>query len=129
MARFGLSATGRLLDLLAPGDSGADEVALAFHDWQQRVLAIYFRESCSVDAEIGGRIRASLTGGQAPGTAPDVELPADHPITSEELARASGADLGLFRALVRALHMMDDERRVASTEVAARVRQVLAAAD
>jgi 2-polyprenyl-6-methoxyphenol hydroxylase-like FAD-dependent oxidoreductase len=125
---FGLTAVGRLHDLLTAGDTlpPADDVALELHAWQRDVLRHYYRETCVVDLELAARIRATLTGGEAPPTAPAVLLPERHPVTSEQVAEAAGRDAELFRLFVRALHMMDDEREIASPTTTAWVRRLLA---
>lgn len=122
---FGLMAAGRLLDVVAANGAAPDEVALEVHAWQQDVVALYFRETCVVDLELAGRIRATLTGGDAPQTAPDVLLPEGHPVTSQQVTDAAMRDAALFRLFVRALHMMDDERVIASAATAERVGEVL----
>lgn len=125
---LGLAAVGRLHDLLT-GDGARpapDEVALAFDRWQRDVLQHYFRETCVVDLELEDRIQAALTGGEPPATAPDVLLPDDHPVTSAQVAEASGRDPDLFRSFVSALHMMDDHHEIASPATAERVRRLLA---
>ncbi|WP_322936575.1 hypothetical protein [Nocardioides bizhenqiangii] len=127
---LGLAAAGRLVDLLTAEGAppAADEAALSFHAWQQDVLRHYFRETCVVDLELADRIHATLTGGEAPTTAPDLLLPDDHPVTSAQVAEAAGSDPALFRLFVSALHMMDDDHEIASAATVAKVRQLLAEA-
>lgn len=124
---LGLVAVARLLDLVtADGTTAADEVALSFHAWQQDVLRHYFRETCIVDLELADRIHATMTGGEAPATAPDVLLPENHPVTSGQVAEAAGRDPDLFRLFVSALHMMDDDHEIASAATVERVKRLLA---
>jgi hypothetical protein len=54
-----------------------------------------------------------------------VELPADHPVASRQLELAARSDPDLFRVLVRALNLLDDERAVASPDVAAAVHRAV----
>jgi hypothetical protein len=125
---LGLAAVGRLFDLLTADGTAppADEVALSFHAWQRDVLRHYFHETSAADLELAGRIDAALTGGEPPATAPDVLLPEDHPVTSAQVAEAAGRDPDLFRSFVSALHMMDDDREIASAATAETVRRLLA---
>lgn len=126
---LGLAALGRLADACLSPESlpALDDLVLEVDAWNDTVLRHYFRETCIVDLEIEQRIRAQLDGAQPPATAPDVLLPPDHPVTSEEIAAAAMQDPDLFRTFVAALHMMDDRREVASAQTAERVRRVLAA--
>lgn len=122
---FGLAAASRLLDTVADGSTDPEAAVLSMHAWQQDVLAHYWRETCIVDLETSGRIRAHLTGGGAPAAAPDVLLPEGHPVSSAEIAEAAFLDADLFRVFIRALHMMDDDREIGSAATVERVRQVL----
>jgi hypothetical protein len=73
------------------------------------------------------RLRAELFGssGGQPRNAPSVELPQDHPVTSDEVEQAAGTDPDLFRLVFRATMLLDDQRRIAAPEVAVRVRRIL----
>lgn len=126
---LGLAAVGHLADLVLaenPTPSTAEGLTLELAAWNDDVLRHYFRETCIVDLEVERRIQAHLTGGEPPSTAPDVLLPADHPVTSDEIAVAAMRDPDLFRTFIAALHMMDDDRRIASAETAELVRELLA---
>lgn len=125
---LGLAAAGRLADACLSDGSRLpplDELALELGAWHDEVLRHYFRETCVVDHEVDRRIRAELVGGDPPGTAPDVLLPPGHPVTSDEIAAAAVRDPDLFRLFVAALHMMDDDREIASPRTTKRVRRLL----
>lgn len=122
---MGFAAASRLHDLLAVDGLAGAEACSAFDQWVEQVLTVYYRESVVSDAAVARRLRAGLLGQAVPANAPRIELPADHPITCAELERAGALDPDLFRLVLRATMMMDDDRRVASPEVAARVRTLL----
>lgn len=124
---LGLAAAGRLFDACRGESSlpALDDLALEVGEWNGRVLLHYFRETCIVDREIEQRIQAQLLGGDPPSTAPDVLLPPDHPVTSEQIATAAIRDPDLFRAFIAALHMLDDRREIASPETTQLVLRLL----
>jgi hypothetical protein len=124
---MGLSAAGRLVDALAEHGPG-DEAVLALGAWVERSLAVYYRETAAADEATTRRLRAGLRGRSVPGNAPSVELPADHPFDSGDLDRAAGSDPDLLRVLLRTTMLLDDDRRVASAEVAEQVRRALGSA-
>lgn len=121
---MGLAAAGALHDLLAGGPD--DDATLALDDWQQRVLAVYYREAAASDANVGRRLQAVVEGVPTPANAPGVELPAGFPVSATDLERAAGNDPDLFRTVLRASMVLDDDRVVGTAGVAARARQVLA---
>jgi hypothetical protein len=59
-----------------------------------------------------------------PGNAPAIELPEGHPVSSAELEAVARLDPDLIRLVTRATMCLDDDRRIASPEVAARVREL-----
>jgi hypothetical protein len=122
---MGLASAGRLHDLAQDADS--DTLALAYDAWQHESLAVYYRETNASDVEVIQRLRAELFGssGGQPRNAPSVELPQDHPVTSDEVEQAAGTDPDLFRLVFRATMLLDDQRRIAAPEVAVRVRRIL----
>ncbi|KQY51668.1 MULTISPECIES: FAD-dependent oxidoreductase [unclassified Nocardioides] len=122
---MGLAAAGALCDLLGDESLDPDDLALAYDAWQQRVLAIYYRETAASDVTLDRQLRAGLAGQAIPRNAPGIELPEGHPVTSEDLDRAADADPDLLRATFRATMLLDDERVIASERVAARTRAVL----
>jgi 2-polyprenyl-6-methoxyphenol hydroxylase-like FAD-dependent oxidoreductase len=125
---MGLAAAGTLADLIeehGTSPAGLDGVALALDAWVGEVLAVWYREAAAADAATVAMLRAAVDGTGVPGNAPSVELPAGHPVTAEELERAAGHDPQVVRALRRATLLIDDDRRIASPEIAARVRAVL----
>jgi hypothetical protein len=122
---MGLAAAGKLHDLVAADGHDAEAAALAYARWQREALAVYYREAAATDAELGSRLRANLLGTSAPATAPAVELPAGHPVTSRQLELAARSDPNLFRLFMRALNLLDDERVVASPDVADVVRRTV----
>lgn len=123
---MGLAAAGRLHDLLVAGHTGT-ELALAYDTWVRDVLAIYYRETVASDTELLQRFQSSLFGDEVPRNAPVAELPEGHPVCSADIERAAGSDPDLFRVLLRATMLLDDERNIASPAVARDVRRVLAA--
>ena len=123
---MGLAAAGRLHDLLVTGHAGV-ELALAYDAWVRDVLAVYYRETVASDAELLQRFRSSLFGDEVPRNAPAAELPEGHPVSSAEIERSAGSDADLFRVLLRATMLLDDERHIASSSVVHDVRRVLAA--
>ncbi len=125
---MGLSAVGRLHDLLTTRSLSGADAATAYADWVADVLAVYYRETAAVDEALARRLRAGLVGEAVPLNAPAVELPDDHPFTAADLDRAASVDPDLIRVLLRATMLMDDDRQVASTPVAERVASVLAGA-
>jgi hypothetical protein len=62
-----------------------------------------------------------------PGNAPAIELPDGHPVSSADLEAVARLDPGLIRLVTRATMCLDDDRRIATLEVAARVRELMAA--
>jgi 2-polyprenyl-6-methoxyphenol hydroxylase-like FAD-dependent oxidoreductase len=125
---MGLAAAGTLADLVeehGAGAGGLDDVALGFDAWVGEVLAVWYREAAAADAATVASLRAGLDGAGVPANAPSVELPTDHPVSADDVERAAGQDPEVVRALMRATMLLDDERRIASPEVAARVRAVL----
>lgn len=122
---MGLAALGRLHDLLVvEGLTGADAL-LAYDEWCERVLAVYYRETAATDAAYSRRLRAGLLGKSVPGNAPTVEVPHGNPVTADEISRAAASDPDLFRLLLRATMLLDDDRTIASPAVSHRVRLVL----
>ena len=122
---MGLAAAGRLHDLaVGDGLGGADLVA-AYGAWCDTVLGVYYREIVASDLAVNARLRGGLVGEAVPANAPGVELPDGHPVTAAELDRAAGMDPDLFRYLIRAAMLMDDERAIASRWVADRTRELL----
>lgn len=122
---MGLASLGRLHDLLVHEALTGEEAQFAFHEWCERVLAVYYRETAAEDVANAGRLRAGLLGESVPANAPRVEVPHGHPVSAEEIDRAASLDPDLFRIVMRATLLMDDERLVASPEVAHRVREIL----
>lgn len=122
---MGLAAAGRLHDLVTAGWDD-ETVTLRYAGWQREVLAVYYREATATDTALGDRLRANLHGDAVPGNAPRVELPAAHPVTSEQVEQAAKLHPGVLRALLRAHHVLDDTREIASAEVTEEVRAVLA---
>ncbi|MFC4786608.1 NAD(P)/FAD-dependent oxidoreductase [Nocardioides sp. MAHUQ-72] len=120
---MGLAGAGALHDLLAAGPD--DDATVALAAWQRRVLAVYYREATATDAAVGRKLRAAVEGVPAPANAPDVELPDGHPIGARDLERAAGNDPDLFRIVMRASMVMDDDRVVARRETTALARSVL----
>lgn len=118
---MGLAAAGQLHDLLTADGRDAESVALAYAGWQREVLAVYYREASAADAEFGRRLRANLLGSAGPATAPAVEVPTGHPVTSRQIEQAAVMDPDLFRTFVRAMNLLDDERAIASPAVTERV--------
>ena len=125
---MGLMSAGRLADVLEQART-AEEAALDFEAWRCATLLPHYRECALTDTVAAAQLRAGLEGRTVASNAPDIELPDDHPITAAELERAAGLDPDLFRVATRAAVMLDDDRHVASLEVAERVQGVLAAAD
>lgn len=123
---MGLATVGVLHDLLVADGNDPDAVQLAVDDWAETALATYYRESAAVDVALCARLTAGLGNLPGPGNAPAVELPEGHPISSAELEHAAERDPEVFRVLIRAFMLLDDERAVASPEVVDRVRRVLA---
>jgi len=121
---MGLMAVGALVDILTAGGS-ADDRSFAFEAWRARVLLPHYRECALTDSIASDQMRAGLAGRSIPSNAPQFELPEGHPISQADLERAADHDPDLFRVLLRATVMLDDDRHVASPEVAARVRDVL----
>jgi hypothetical protein len=117
-------AVGALVDVLTAGGSPEDQ-SLAFEAWRARVLLPHYRECALTDSIASDQLRAGLAGRAIPPNAPQFELPERHPISQADLERAADGDPDLFRVLLRASAMLDDDRHVASAEVVARVRQVL----
>jgi len=124
---MGLAAAGVLHDLLVSDGRDPDALALAFDAWQQRALAVYYRETAAVDTVLSARLTGGLEGRSVPGNAPGIELPEGHPVSPEQFERAAGRDPDLFRLQMRAVMLLDDERVVAAPETTERVRRVLAA--
>ncbi|HVX44070.1 MAG TPA: hypothetical protein VHC49_09285 [Mycobacteriales bacterium] len=123
---MGLAAAGRLCDL-ATANGGADEdLTLQYGRWQQEVLSVYYREAAASDAALDARMLAHLRGTAVPGNAPRVLLPEGHPVSSTQVEQAATADPDLLRLLLRAHHVLDDERQIASPDTADSVRRVLA---
>ncbi len=122
---MGLASAGRLHDLLTADGGDPRETALAYGEWQDRVLSVYYREASSADIAYGQRLRAGLQGTEVPGNAPSVELPDGHPVTSDEIERVFEHDPDLFRGLIRAANLVDDDRNIASAEVVEKVRRLL----
>lgn len=120
-----LLTVGQLVDLLAE-DSHPADTALAFEQWRRRTLVPYYLECAATDSIASAQLRAGLDGRSVPTNAPAVHLPDDHPITSFDLERAADRDPDLFRILLRASVMLDDERRVESPDIAEWVTRVLA---
>jgi 2-polyprenyl-6-methoxyphenol hydroxylase-like FAD-dependent oxidoreductase len=114
---MGLAAVGRLHDLVTTIGQDAEAVTMEYAAWQRDVLAVYYREAAATDAELGSRLRANLLGTAGPPTAPSVELPDGHPVTSRQIEAAAQTDPDLFRAFVRALSLLDDDRMIASPQV------------
>lgn len=123
---MGLAAVGMLHDL-ADAAAGEEDVVFGFHAWQESSLAVYYREAAAADRTTDRTLRASVEGVPAPAKAPGIELPARHPVSSDEIDQAANLDPDLFRIALRAGMMLDDHRVIASDEVAADVRRVLAA--
>ncbi len=121
-----LMSAGRLTDVL-DATSDPETAALEFEDWRRRSLLPHYRECALTDSVASAQLRAGLEGRSVPSNAPDIELPDGHPISAHDLERAAGLDPDLFRIATRAAVMLDDERRVESHDVAARVQAVLAA--
>jgi 2-polyprenyl-6-methoxyphenol hydroxylase-like FAD-dependent oxidoreductase len=121
---MGLAALGALHDLVAAGDD-AETTALAFEAWRSEVLAVYYRESATTDVALSARLQSSFEGLPAVANAPGIELPAQHPMTPQDLERACWADPDLFRVLLSANMLMDDHRVIASADVSDRARAVL----
>ncbi len=118
-----LTTSTRALD----ATSDPETAALEFEDWRRRSLLPHYRECALTDSVASAQLRAGLEGRSVPSNAPDIELPDGHPISAHDLERAAGLDPDLFRIATRAAVMLDDERRVESHDVAARVQAVLAA--
>jgi hypothetical protein len=93
--------------------------------WQRDVLAVYYREAAALDAELGRRLRANLLGTSGPPTAPSVELPDGHPVSSRQIEAAAFTDPDLFRRFVRAVSLLDDDRVIASPQVTATVQHAV----
>lgn len=122
-----LAAAGRLSDLVGQGLTG-EELITAYDEWQRRVLAVYYRETAAVDAALSASLRAALFAGSVPPNAPWVELPDGHTVDAMQLDRAAGQDPDIFRWVLRASMLLDDDRMIASPEVAERTLRVLAGA-
>lgn len=122
---MGLAAAGRLHDLATACGRDDEALTLRYAAWQREVLAVYYREAAAGDAALGDRLRADLRGDAVPGTAPRVELPDRHPVSSAQIERAARSDPDVLRTLLRAVHVLDDDRAVASATVADKVRRVL----
>lgn len=122
---MGLAALGALHDLVGANGSDPEALALAYDAWQRDVLAVYYRESAASDAALGRRLRAHLDGNTPVANAPAVELPDGHPVTSAEIERVRAGDPGLFRDFLRALNLLDDERRIVSPANAQKVATLL----
>jgi len=121
---MGLAAAGRLHDLLTANGRDAESVALAYAGWQRDALAVYYREASAADAEYGRRLRANLLGSAGPATAPSVEVPPGHPVTSQQIEEAAMLDPDLFRTFLRAMSLLDDERVIASPTVTEQVQRL-----
>lgn len=123
---MGLAAVGRLHDVLVDEGRTGEDAALAYDEWCERVLAVYYRETAATDVAVSRRLRAGLLGESVPANAPVVEVPHGHLVTAEEIDRAASLDPDVFRLVMRATLLMDDERLITSTQVAHRVRDLLA---
>lgn len=121
---MGLMSAGAMVDVVTACGS-PDEQTLAFEEWRSRVLLTYYRECALTDSIASDQMRAGLAGRSIPANAPQFELPDGHPISADDLKRAADHDPDLFRVLLRASVMLDDERHVASDDVVPRVRRVL----
>jgi 2-polyprenyl-6-methoxyphenol hydroxylase-like FAD-dependent oxidoreductase len=121
---MGLAAAGRLHDLAAMEGCRDAELTTEHDAWCQRVLGVYYRESAVHDAAGDRRLRAGLLGRSVPGNAPAIELPEGHPVSSGELEAVARLDPDLIRLVTRATMCLDDDRRIGSPEVAARVREL-----
>ncbi len=120
-----LMGVGALVDALTEHRDPAG-AALAFEDWRRRALLPAYLECAHSDAIASRQREAGLAGQALPLQAPQVLLPDGHPISPADLEHAASYDPALLRVLRRAVMLLDDERHVASDEVAARVREVLA---
>jgi hypothetical protein len=125
---MGLAAVGRLVDQLAePAEADPAATATAMDEWVQRSLLPYFRESAVWDRARAEQMRGELQGESGPVPSPCIETPQGPGLpTPAELGRAATLDLDIWRAMVRANMLMDDERAVGSPAVLDRVRRVLA---
>ncbi|WP_157508727.1 FAD-dependent oxidoreductase [Luteipulveratus halotolerans] len=119
---MGLAAAGRLHDLAQ--EHTGDDLTHSYDAWQRDSLAPYYREASASDTTMTSALRASLHGTPVPPNAPDLELPHGHPVSADEVERAARLDPDLFRVVLRASMVLDDERRIASPEVVERVRRI-----
>ncbi len=122
----GLAAVGKLHDLALTHGPDAEALTMAYAAWQRDVLAVYYREAAASSVTLGRKFRANLAGDTVPPNAPRVELPDGHPVSSTQIEQAAMSDPDLFRHYMRAFHMIDDERAIASPAVAGTVRRLLA---
>jgi hypothetical protein len=123
---MGLAAAGRLHDLAVHESRRDAGLTVAYDEWCQRVLGVYYRESAAFDLAGARRLRAGLLGESVPGNAPGIELPDGHPVSSADLERVAGLDPDLIRLVTRATMLLDDDRRIASAAVVSRVRALAA---
>ncbi|MZD09421.1 hypothetical protein GTW43_30715 [Streptomyces sp. SID5785] len=127
---MGLAAVGHLHDLVVDGHHG-DDLTLAYAEWQERVLAVYYREAVASDTHLSRRLQASVHNGphedHAPANAHQLELPPAHPASSAQIERAARHDPDLLRNWLRAVHMLDDGRDIASFRVAEQTHRTLTA--
>ena len=89
------------------------------------MLLRYYRECALTDSIASDQMRAGLAGRAIPPNAPQFELPEGHPVSQADVERAAGDDPDVFRVMLRAMVMLDDDWHVASPGSTARVRQGL----